>query len=263
MRDAKRLVQIEMADVGAVISRSRQPNLGVEIGAIEINLATESMHDIADRPDLRLEHAVRGGIGDHDRGEIIGVLLCLGAQIRKIDVSLCVAIHHDDVHPGHVGGGRVGPVRRRWNQADVAVWMSAAAMIGTDGEQTRIFSLGAGIGLHRKGVETRDRAQLGGQIGDHFRVAGNLIGWRKRMDVGEFGPGEWNHLGGGIELHGARTERDHAPIQCQIAVRQPAHVAQHLGFRSMTMEDRMGEKAASTPQGCRQRIGRLSPHFSK
>src|SRR5262245_20245932 len=77
VRDAKRLVQVQMADVGAVIPRSRQADLGVEIGPIEINLATEGMHDVADRLDLRLEHAMRGRIRDHDRGKVVGMSLCL------------------------------------------------------------------------------------------------------------------------------------------------------------------------------------------
>ena len=65
MRDAERLVQIEMADIGAVVAGPRQPDLRVQIGAIEIDLATMAMHDVADLADVLLEHAMGRGIGDH------------------------------------------------------------------------------------------------------------------------------------------------------------------------------------------------------
>ena len=45
MGNAEGLVQIEMAHVGAVIARPRQADLRVEIGAIQINLPTEAMHE--------------------------------------------------------------------------------------------------------------------------------------------------------------------------------------------------------------------------
>src|ERR1700681_2391790 len=77
MRNAERLVQVEMADIGAVIAGPRQPDLRVHVGAVEIDLSAMAMHDVADLADMLLEHAVGGGIGDHDRGEIFSVLLSL------------------------------------------------------------------------------------------------------------------------------------------------------------------------------------------
>ena len=82
MRNAERLVQIEMADIGAVIAGPRQPDLRIHVGAVEIDLSAMAMHDVADLANVLLEHAMGGGIGDHDGGEIVRMLRRLGARDR-------------------------------------------------------------------------------------------------------------------------------------------------------------------------------------
>src|SRR3954467_8050575 len=84
MRDAEGLVKVEMADIGAVIAGPAQADLRVEVGAVEIDLAAMAMHDVADLADVLLEHAVGRGIGDHDSGEVVGMLLGLGAEIVDV-----------------------------------------------------------------------------------------------------------------------------------------------------------------------------------
>src|ERR1700716_978694 len=79
MRNAERLVQIEMADIGAIIAGPRQPDLRIHVGAVEIDLSAMLMHDVTDFTDVLLEHAMGRGIGDHDRGEIFRMFLRLGA----------------------------------------------------------------------------------------------------------------------------------------------------------------------------------------
>src|ERR1700674_2959189 len=84
MRNAERLVQIEMADIGAVIAGPRQPDLRIHVGAVEIDLAAMAMHDVADLADMLLEHAMGRGVGDHDSGELVRMTRGLGGEI--IDV---------------------------------------------------------------------------------------------------------------------------------------------------------------------------------
>src|SRR5262249_29452527 len=62
MRDAKGLVKVEMADVSAISSRLRQPDLRVEIGAVEIDLSAMGMNDSANFANFGFEHAMRGWI---------------------------------------------------------------------------------------------------------------------------------------------------------------------------------------------------------
>src|SRR5439155_23507854 len=108
----KRLVQIEMADVGAVIGGPRQAHLRVHVGAVEIDLSAMLVDNVADVADMLLEHAVGRGIGNHDRGEVFRMFFGLGAQIIDVDVAARIAGDHNHLHAGQAGGGRIGAVRR-------------------------------------------------------------------------------------------------------------------------------------------------------
>ena len=76
--NAEGLVQVEVADIGAVETRLAQAHLGVEVGAIEIHLAAAGVHQLADAANSRLKHTVGGGIGDHQRRQLLGVGSGLG-----------------------------------------------------------------------------------------------------------------------------------------------------------------------------------------
>src|ERR1700750_2254836 len=96
MRDAECLVQVEMADIRAVIAGPGQPDLRIHVGTVEIDLAAMVMHDVADLANMLLEHAVGGGIGDHYGGEGFRMLRRLGAQIVDVDVAARVARDYND-----------------------------------------------------------------------------------------------------------------------------------------------------------------------
>lgn len=51
------------------------------------------------------------------------------------------------------------------------------------------------------------------------------------MDVGELRPRDGDHLGRGVELHGARTKADHGGVERQVLVLQALEVSQHLGLK--------------------------------
>ena len=82
-------------------------------------------------------------------------------------------------------------------------------------------------------------------------VALELISRSKGVHVGKLGPGNGNHLAGGIELHGARAQRNHASVERQIFVAQLADVTQHAGFGVVAIEDWMCEECAGTAQASR------------
>jgi hypothetical protein len=51
------------------------------------------------------------------------------------------------------------------------------------------------------------------------------------VDIGELGPGDGDHLGGGVQLHGAGAEGDHAVHQRQVLGLQPVDIPQQLVLR--------------------------------
>ena len=68
------------------------------------------------------------------------------------------------------------------------------------------------------------------------------------MDVGETGPGDGFHLSCGVQLHGARAQRNHGAIQGQVLVCQVTQVAHHLGLGAVLVEDRVLHIVAGTQQ---------------
>ena len=87
MRDAKGFVQIQMADIRADIPRPAEADLRVHVRAVHVNLPAVRVDDLANFLDAFLEHAVRGGIGHHEAGQVRGMLVRLGAQIRQVDIA--------------------------------------------------------------------------------------------------------------------------------------------------------------------------------
>ena len=74
------------------------------------------------------------------------------------------------------------------------------------------------------------------------------------MQVGELRPGDRHHLDRRVELHGAGAERDHRPVERQVAIGEAAHVAGDLGLGAVEVEDRMGEIGAVAQAGLGQAV---------
>ena len=72
--DAERLVQVQVADVAAEPTRSRHADQRVEVRAVDVHLPAVLVHEVADVGDAALEDAVGRWVGDHQRGEVVGVL---------------------------------------------------------------------------------------------------------------------------------------------------------------------------------------------
>ena len=58
VRNRERLVQVQVADVGADRRRARQPDLRVHVRAVHVDLPAVLVDDRADLLDVLLEHAV-------------------------------------------------------------------------------------------------------------------------------------------------------------------------------------------------------------
>ena len=78
-----------------------------------------------------------------------------------------------------------------------------------------------------------------------------LIGRCKGVHIGKFGPRDGDHLAGGIELHGARAQWNHAAIEGQVFVAQLADVTQHASFGMVAIEHRVREVRSGAAQARR------------
>ena len=145
--NAKGLVQIQMANVCAVIPGTAKTDLGIHVRAVHVNLTAVRVHDVANFANRCFENAVRGGIGHHQRGEIACVLIGFGAQIGKIDISIFQTGDRHNFETGHDRTRRVRSVSRCWNQTNIAMRFTPGRVIFADREQPRVFSLRSGIGL--------------------------------------------------------------------------------------------------------------------
>ena len=77
----------------------------------------------------------------------LSLLLRPWPEILDVDVAVLGRFDTDNLHPRHLGAGRVGAVGRHWDQADVAPVVPVGPVIGCDGQQPGIFALRAGVRL--------------------------------------------------------------------------------------------------------------------
>mmetsp|Transcript_7428 Transcript_7428/g.12525 ORF Transcript_7428/g.12525 Transcript_7428/m.12525 type:complete len:268 (-) Transcript_7428:1671-2474(-) len=211
------------------------------------------MGDLADVDHRFLEYTMGGGVGDHAARKVVPMQIDLGPEIVQIDIAIVRRLDRHNLPTDHLGRGRVGAMRVHRDQANVAVALTLGAVPAGNGQKARIFALRARVGLHGNRVIARHIAQLGGQVVDHFQIARSLILWAVGMQQRELAPTDRHHFSGRVQLHRAGAKRDHRSVQCQIAVRQTAHIAHHLGFGPVHMKDRVGHEIA----GAYQRVGHV------
>lgn len=65
----------------------------------------------------------------------------LRPQVINVDVPLGIAFHHHHLHAGQHGRGRVGAVCRHGDDTDVAVLVSTATVVTSDGQETGVLAL--------------------------------------------------------------------------------------------------------------------------
>jgi hypothetical protein len=70
MRSGKRLVQIEVHEVGAEVAWPRDTNQRVHVGAVHVQLGAFRVQDTGDARYMFFKDAECVGIGQHQRGDI-------------------------------------------------------------------------------------------------------------------------------------------------------------------------------------------------
>ena len=119
--------------------------------------------------------------------------------------------------------------------------IAVRAVPAADREESCQFALRSRVGLQRHRVVPGDLGQPGLELLDHREVTAHVGLGRERVHARELRPRDGGHLGRGVELHRARTERDHAAVQRIVAVGELLEVAHHRRFAPVRVEHRMRE----------------------
>ena len=181
-------MQVEVDHVRADVAGAAETDLGVHIRAVHVNLSAVVVDDPADVEDRAFEDAVRGGVGDHQRGEVIPVGIGAGAEVGQVDVALTIAADGNDLITGHDGAGGIGAVGTGRDEADFAVALPARLVVAANGEEAGVFALRPGVGLEADGGQAGDLAEPFFQLVRHDAVTFGLHGGREGVDLAELGP---------------------------------------------------------------------------
>ena len=269
VRNRERLVQVQVADVSADRRRAGEAHLRVHVRAVHVDLAAVGVDHRADVLDVLLVDTVRRGVGDHQACQAVAVFGGLGLEIGQVHFPVGRVGHDHHRHASHRGAGRVGAVRGCRDENDVALALAARAVVGADDQQAREFALRAGVGLQRHGGEAGDGAQRRLHVAQDLRVALDLVRRHERVDAAEPLPRHRHHLGGRVELHRARPERNHRRVEAEVLALEVADVPHHLRFRPVQVEHRVreerrrpGQSRRGSPVAGRRRSAPAAAHRS-
>lgn len=245
--NAEGLVQVQVADISTESARGGEANLSVHVGTVHVDLATVLVDELANLANLGLEDTVGARVGNHDGTEVISVFLALGLEISEIEVtSGSVTLDRDDAHASHSSRGGVGSVSGDGDEANVTLGLGVLLVELTDGTETSKFTLGTRVGLKRSSIHTGQSGKLAGSLSEELLVALDGVSKSVGVDVRDgFGANQL-HLSSTVELHGARSERDHGVNQGEILGLEVVHVTEHLGFAVVGVEDGVGQELGLT-----------------
>ena len=244
-----------MRHVGAELARLRQTDHRIQVGPVEIDLPARAMDKVADVGDAILEHSMRRRVGDHQCAEVVAVLVDLGSQVVDVDVAPFVARDDHDLEARHDRARRVGAVGRGRDEAHSALEITATAVIGANCEEPCVLALRARVRLQRNRVIAGDRAQPFLEIREQLQIARCLVDGCERVDRRELGPADRRHLRRCVELHRARAERDHRPVERDVAIAQVPQVTEHRRLGVMRMEDLVDQVRSGARERRRNRVG--------
>ena len=185
-----------------------------------------------------LEDTMRRRIGDHTAREGVLVLLALGFPVSEIGVTQFIALHYARLETRLHARRRVGAMRRGRDKKHLAVCLFLTMQELTDDYQSRIFTGRTGGRLQRAGFEARDGAELLFELLHDGGIAFYLLGGCQRVNSQRSVVGDGDHRRRRVELHRARTQRDHRGRQGDIFAVEALEVTHQFGLGMVVFEHR-------------------------
>ena len=193
-------------------------------------------------------HASKTLFGLKDAGNLGTVLLNLCLQVVNINRTVSSGCHTGNLQTSQSSRCRVGAVRRQRNQDGIALVVAVSLVEGTDRTQTSVLTGRTRVRLQGHSIVTGNSNQPLAQVLNQLVPALSLILRDQRVDVRELGPGDGLHLSSRVQLHGARTQRNHGAVKCQVLISEVTQVAHHLGLGAVLVENRVLHVVIGTQQ---------------
>ena len=139
VRNAKCLVQIQMAHVRADVARAAKPDLRVHVRAVHDKPARRCAWMISQISRIVSSNTpCVDGYVTISAARSLACASALALQIGHVDVAVRRRIATDhDLHPRHDRAGGIGAVRGLRNETDIAMRLAARFMICADHQQAR------------------------------------------------------------------------------------------------------------------------------
>ena len=158
-----------MGDVAAELAGLGVAEQRVEVRAVDVHLAAVLVHDLAELGDGVLVGAVRRRVGDHDRGQVVGVLLALGAQVVEVDAPSSAALTTTTRIPAITAEAALVPCAEDGIRQTSRASSPLAAVVAADRQQPGELALRAGVRLDRDPVVAGDLGQPALELADELR----------------------------------------------------------------------------------------------
>mmetsp|Transcript_18491 Transcript_18491/g.29338 ORF Transcript_18491/g.29338 Transcript_18491/m.29338 type:complete len:305 (-) Transcript_18491:139-1053(-) len=257
MRNAKRFVQIQMTDIGANLTWRGFRQLSLQIGAIHIDQAAMLVHHLAQVTDMILECAVRRGIRNHTRRQLLLILRRFQFELLHINVAIAVALDADNLVAAHGSRRRIRAVRTRRDQAHIALTLSIGDVVLANAQQASVLARGTAVWLQRDGIKSSDGGEPCLHILNERLIAFGLVVRRKRMHIVHRVPRHRTHRRRRIEFHSAAAERHHRSVEAEIFAFERIQVAHECRLRVIRVECGVLHEGAVASDRRWQRIKRI------
>ena len=119
----------------------REPDQRVQVRAVDVHLPAVRVDDLADAARCPASNTpCVDGYVTMIAARSRACCAALRFEVGEIDVAVVVARDDDDLHAGHLRRRRIGAVRGRRDQADVAMRLAAARVIGARSSSSPAYS---------------------------------------------------------------------------------------------------------------------------
>ena len=140
------------------------------------------------------------------------------------------------------------------NEADVTLGAGVLLMELADNTKTSKLTLGTRVGLQASSIHTSQGRELVGSLREQLLVAPDAAVRRVGVDVGNLLITDELHLVGTVQLHGARSQRNHGVDQRQILGLEVVHVSEHLSLAVVGVENWVSQELGLAANRLREAV---------